>query len=230
MKESSRGSQGYIIRIRRPSFKAEIRMNWAVKEWKTDVCYTAKGQSIDLTITSLYLSLVVFLFLELSVPHCLCLRLNETLSIFDYFPTLSFSSLTPSFSLSILLSLSLSQYLCLSFSQRHVLYSSVLCSSVLYASVLYSSLSHSQSLPVEFTIPLCNSPPKRFWYPPIFLLNLLSRRPPVRPPALLICVYEQHLLYLYVSAAYFIRNVLCSMKYYISNLIFFDFQTVQSLA
>ena len=100
MKESSRGSQGYIIRIRRPSFKAEIRMNWAVKEWKTDVCYTAKGQSIDLTITSLYLSLVVFLFLELSVPHCLCLRLNETLSIFDYFPTLSFSSLTPSFSIS----------------------------------------------------------------------------------------------------------------------------------
>ena len=165
MKESSRMSQGYIIRIRRPSFKAEIRINWAVKEWKTDVCYTAKGQSIDLTITSLSLSLVVFLFLELSVPHCLCLLLNVTLSIFVNFPTLSLS-------LSLSLFLFLVLYLCLLFSQRHVLYSSVLCSSVLYASVLYSSLSHSQSLPVEFTIPLCNSPPKRFWYLPIFLLNL----------------------------------------------------------
>ena len=99
-------------------------------------------------------------FLELSVPHCLCLLLNVTLSIFVYFPTLSLSlflSLILSLSLSLYPSLSLILYLCLSFSQRHVLYSSV----------LYSSLSHSQSLPVEFAIPLCNSPPKRFWYLPI---------------------------------------------------------------
>ena len=133
--------------------------------------------------------------------------------------------------LSLYPSLSLILYLCLSFSQRHVLYSSVL-----YSSVLYYSLSYSQSLPVEFTIPLCNSPPKRFWYPPIFLLNLLSQRPPVRPPALLICVYEQQVLHLYVSAVYFISYIFCSMKYYyfkfnflwLSNCTKFGFNKLKS--
>ena len=145
----------------------------------------------------------------ISLPRVVCPSLPLSSSQWD---TLHLRLLSHSL---FLLSHSLILYLCWSFSQCHA---------------LYSSLSYSQSLPVEFTIPLCNSPPERFWYPLIFLLNLLSQRPPVRPHALLICVYEQHVLYLYVSAVNFIRNVLCSMKYYISNLISFEFQTVQSLA
>ena len=153
---------------------------------------------------TLLLLLCLYLLLYFFSSSCLSLIASVFFSMW-HSPSLSTFPLSLSLSLPLSLSLahslSLILYLCLSFSQRHVLYSSVLCTSVLYASVLYSSLSYSQSLPVEFTIPLCNSPPKRFWYLPIFMLNLLSQRPPVRPPALLICVYEQHLLYLYVSAA-----------------------------